>query len=253
MPRRKPRIGRPTVLTPDTEKRILTALKTGAPLTAACAAAGITYATLNLWQHRAANAQDLKDNGQPIPERELPFLVFIEKANRARAEGLERRLRKVEEIAEGGFVTKRTERTYQSKSGPVTEVEESYAAPDWKALAWVLERSHREFFGREQRVELTGANGGPVEVSHSEVDALAARIRAHVAGRLDAAAAGGGAAAAIGSGEPRTVEERSVRREVDSPVPVGPVIEVIEGEVVGADEGPVADRPGTLDTRRESA
>lgn len=36
---------------------------------------------------------------------------------------------------------------------------------DWKASAWLLERGHREHFGRVDRTEITGPDGGSLQVS----------------------------------------------------------------------------------------
>jgi hypothetical protein len=211
MTRRKPRgRGRPTLCTPETTQKILTAIETGVPITAAAQAAGIHYATLANWQNRGQNAADIAHNGGTIPQEEACYLDFFERVARARARGLEARLSRVVSIAEGGFVTKRTERTFQSKSGPVVEVEEAFSPPDWRALAWVLERSHREFFGKSERVELSGVDGGPVEVSHVEVDALAARIRAHVE------RAAGGRELEGGTIEGETVERQEISRSADT-------------------------------------
>lgn len=38
--------------------------------------------------------------------------------------------------------------------------------PNWQAKAWLLERMHPEEFGRQQRVEMTGRNGGPIGLRH---------------------------------------------------------------------------------------
>lgn len=39
------------------------------------------------------------------------------------------------------------------------------AAKNWTAAAWILERRHPDRFGRPQRVELTGKDGGAVQVA----------------------------------------------------------------------------------------
>jgi hypothetical protein len=41
---------------------------------------------------------------------------------------------------------------------------------DWKAGAWLLERRHPRRWGRLDRSELTGANGGPVQVAAQVVE-----------------------------------------------------------------------------------
>jgi len=54
------------------------------------------------------------------------------------------------------------------------------AAPNaWQAAAWRLERKHPEKYSRRERVEMTGADGGPVEVAN--VEGAAERLRQKLA------------------------------------------------------------------------
>jgi transposase len=39
-------------------------------------------------------------------------------------------------------------------------------AGDWQGKAWILERCYPAEFGRRERLEITGADGGPIEVEH---------------------------------------------------------------------------------------
>lgn len=42
-------------------------------------------------------------------------------------------------------------------------IEEAAASGTWQAAAWFLERTNRKGYGRNESVELTGKDGGPVE------------------------------------------------------------------------------------------
>ena len=60
---------------------------------------------------------------------------------------------------------------------------------NWTAAAWWLERRHPQDYGKRERVEMTGANGGPIDtrdlsaaLSDHEREALASAIRAHLEG-----------------------------------------------------------------------
>jgi hypothetical protein len=44
------------------------------------------------------------------------------------------------------------------------------AQDDWKAGAWILERRHPRRWGRLDRSEISGANGGPVQVAAQVVE-----------------------------------------------------------------------------------
>jgi hypothetical protein len=48
----------------------------------------------------------------------------------------------------------------------------------WTAAAWYLERKHYDRWGRKDRnqIELTGANGQPIEINSTQVDARAALL-----------------------------------------------------------------------------
>jgi len=40
----------------------------------------------------------------------------------------------------------------------------SHANTTWQAAAWWLERSHHERWGRREKQELTGTDGGPIQI-----------------------------------------------------------------------------------------
>jgi hypothetical protein len=108
-------LGRPSKLTPDTEARILGAIRCGAPNKVACAAAGIHEDTLYGWLERA---------------RERPgsdYAEFSEKLTRARQEGIAARLAIIQRAA----------------------------GTDWRAAAWLLERDLPDAFSLKFRVEHT--------------------------------------------------------------------------------------------------
>lgn len=187
-----PTPGRPGYLTnTDTANRILKALKTGLPLKHAAAAAGISYNALNNWTNRGIAAQEAKTAGHKVRKSELVYLEFAEAVARARAEGLERCAANIANVAEGGFVVKETTRRFWDKTAGewVTETDIVRAAPDWRASAWVLERTDREHFGRSAQVEVSGRDGGPIEVATAEFEGLASRVRANLL-RLAGASSG---------------------------------------------------------------
>lgn len=65
---------------------------------------------------------------------------------------------------------------------------------NWTAAAWWLERRHPEDYAKRERVEMTGADGGPIDtrdlsaaIPDHERQALAAAIRAHLRGEEEPA------------------------------------------------------------------
>ena len=106
-------LGRPSKLTPDTEARILNAIRCGAPNKVACAAAGIGERTLYQWLEKS----------KELPDSE--YAQFAQSLTRARQEGIAARLAIIQKAA----------------------------GQDWRAAAWLLERDLPEVFSLKFRVE----------------------------------------------------------------------------------------------------
>lgn len=146
--------GRPTKFTEETKTKILTALKGGNYREVACRYAGVSYQTFRKW---------LKLGEDPTAPPE--YRQFLEAVEKAEADA---------EVADLALIR----RAAQEGS--------------WTAAAWVRERKNPERWGRKDRasVELTGVDGGPVDVrvAHgadvASIEALAAALarRAGVAG-----------------------------------------------------------------------
>lgn len=120
--------GRPTKFTPETRERIITALRAGNYRETACQYAGIGYSTLRTWMIRAED-----------PDAPPEYQEFLEAVERAEAEAEVMDIALIRQAAQGGT---------------------------WQAAAWIRERKNPERWGRRERqqVELTGADGGPVQV-----------------------------------------------------------------------------------------
>lgn len=189
MPRKNPNGGRPGLLTPDTHKKLIEATKMGSPMSVAAAYVGVSERTFLRWMERGFDAQELEDDDLPIPEDDKPYLALFKEVTQARSQAAVMHVGLIQRAAQGGVVTEETVKKYRDPdTGSVVEEKTvKRSAPDWRAGAWYLERQHRNHFGKEDRhqLELTGANGGPVEVV--EVDALAARIRDNIAAAAQAA------------------------------------------------------------------
>jgi len=136
--------GRPTDLTPDTQSRIVEALRAGNYIDAACAYAGIGTTTYYRWMQRA------QDPTAPDIYRD-----FRDAVERARAEAEIRNVGLIQRAASDGT---------------------------WQAAAWFLERSHPRKWGRHDRHEVTGPDGGPVELA-VDAQSLEARLAAIIARR----------------------------------------------------------------------
>lgn len=134
-------IGRPSLLTPELQDQIATMIRAGTSVTVACEAAGISRETFYQWLKR----------GESRAAKDAAHREFRERISSARAE------------AEARAVT----------------IIATAAREDWRAAAWLLERSFPERWGssaeRERLNEKPKADAPPDPFA--EVDELAAARR----------------------------------------------------------------------------
>ena len=132
--------GRPTKFTPERTERLLEAIRAGNYRITACQYAGIAKQTLRNW---IAIAQ-----GPDAPPEYIDFLAALEKAE-ADAEAYDLALIR------------------NAARGEKDETGEYTVKPQWQAAAWRLERKNPERWGRRDatKIELTGADGGPVDMN----------------------------------------------------------------------------------------
>lgn len=123
--------GRKTKLTEEVQKRFLDAIRAGNYYEPACHYAGIDYSTFRRWMQKGEE------------QRSGVFREFCEAVKRAEAE------------SEMRMVT----------------LWQKQAVDNWQAARDFLERRFPDRWGRKDKVaaEITGANGGPVEVDVHEV------------------------------------------------------------------------------------
>lgn len=118
--------GRPSKLTPEIQERIISALRAGNYQDTAAQYAGIGVSTFYRWMEQGSE-----------PDAPALYREFREAVENARAEAEVRHVALITQAAQSGT---------------------------WQASAWYLERSHPQRWGRFQRTEITGRDGGPVEI-----------------------------------------------------------------------------------------
>lgn len=119
-------MGRPDRLEPKRAEEILGYLRAGNYVETACALAGVHPSTFYRWIERA-------DDEKSDPK----FREFRDAVTRARAEAEARNVALVQRAA----------------------------SDDWRAASWYLERSFPTKYGRRDRVEHSGPDGGPITLS----------------------------------------------------------------------------------------
>jgi hypothetical protein len=137
-----------TKLTPEVKEKILSALTAGNYQEAAAAYAGIDQGTYYRWMERGRIERDRVNSGEKPLKAETIYREFREAVETARAQA---------EVRNTGIINK--------------------AANDgtWQAAAWYLERSHPQRWGRINRTEISGPEGGPIKTEVDLVD-LEARL-----------------------------------------------------------------------------
>lgn len=151
-------MARPTLLTPERTQKIAELIVAGNDAETAVVASGISTTTYYNWMARGrAEIARMVDTNRSKPKAaEAIFVEFVETIEKARAEAEARLVILVSKAA----------------ADPKT----------WQAATWLLERREPKRWGRINRTEITGADGGAIQsetvvkVSDAELVALADQI-----------------------------------------------------------------------------
>jgi transposase len=128
--------GRPTLATEEVCSRVIALIQAGNYIETAASSVGISKSTLFLWLKRGARERRrMERTGTKANKRELRFVEFSDAIERAQAE---------------------------SETTDVLLIGKA-AMSVWQAAAWRLERKHPDRWGRHERHEVTGKDGGPIE------------------------------------------------------------------------------------------
>jgi hypothetical protein len=152
--------GRKTLLNDEMIQKIVDATLWGNYATTICDYVGISTMSLHNWLKKGEALSEVDD--RELTSEEQLFVKLFYEVKKAR--GLSE-MKAVEKIRKAG-------------------------EQDWKAAAWFLERTATQRWGRVDRHEITGAEGGAVEISAESVtrklEALLANREAITAEVVDA-------------------------------------------------------------------
>lgn len=181
--------GRPSLLTDEVANKVLAAARAHQRIEVAAEIAGVGRETLYGWLRQGARARDHLARGErpsaltPLERRCAEFTDDLMRAL-AFAEGTA-----VNSVVRAGsqpsVETKRTTRCVglNDEGVPIyaEEVTTTERPPDWRAHTWWLERRVTAYHLR-QSVELTGADGGPIEIDFAaRLEGVVQKIRAYQA------------------------------------------------------------------------
>ncbi len=148
-------VARRSKLTPETQQAIVNALNSGNWLETAASYAGIAPATLYNWLERGRNERDRIDNDEDARPEEAHYVEFLEAVEKARSQAQVRAVGLIQKAAIDGT---------------------------WQAAAWFLERSNPQHWGRYHRMEVTGKDGGAVEIDVTRLEEKVQAVLNRVAG-----------------------------------------------------------------------
>lgn len=151
---------------------IVEAIRAGSFIESAAAANGINKATLHDWLRTGSrvNQRLLNDNARrgDFTRKELLCAEFSDSVGRAFAEATAIEVATAAQLARGGLTeTETTTRTETLPTGTpkvTTTTKQKVFAPDGAMIRWRLSKREPDTWGRD-RIELTGADGGPVELT----------------------------------------------------------------------------------------
>lgn len=129
--------GRPSKLTPDTQRRICEAIEKGLTYAAACALAGISYETFRAWMDDASKNADSEFSA---------FSVAVEHANARAKELLIERVQAAANLHDVVTV-KRVMNVGEDGETLVKEETHTSREWDWRAASWILERRFKSEYG----------------------------------------------------------------------------------------------------------
>jgi hypothetical protein len=190
MPRRSKRQGRPPVLLDhDTRTQFLRYVEDGNHIKTACALVGIHPATIYRWIERAEDADELLLDNQPIDEVQRVYCDFRDAYVLARARAQKVAVDTIQRAMKGGQII--SEKPLQNMDGEAVRDDEgrilyerTFTQPDGRLALAYLGRTAPDMWGQNaQKLELTGANGGPIAIEQ-QVAGLADRIAQVAAARM---------------------------------------------------------------------
>ncbi len=156
--------GRPTKLTPEAHQTIVEAIQAGNYIETASAMAGIEKPTLYDWLKRGADerARVNKSARLRILKDERIYVEFSYAVAAAMGQSEARSLARIAFAGQNHRVVKH--RQAVTKDGDVVDLTDTWTEFDWRAEAWRMERRFPERWGRKEKHEISGPDGGPVEI-----------------------------------------------------------------------------------------
>lgn len=144
--------GRKPKLTPELQEQLANVIAQGNYADTACSYIGLSKTAFYNW---------LAEGKKPNAKKK--YVEFVEAIEKARSVAQMRNVQVIQQAAQG-------------KAGDPDKGIKGIE-PDWRASAWYLERAFPKEYGRQERVELSGMDGGAINVAVDTKTALLEIIR----------------------------------------------------------------------------
>lgn len=166
-----------TKLVHQRRKVLVESYRAGLTMPLCAQRAAISLSSLYSWLSKGRIDRDLGKKAWPWdPKREnweersgknlSKELDLLEAMDRAESDRLAEALLAIRAAGKGGEDIVTDETTERAPDGTVrTTRRTKKTAPDWKAFAWLAERTRSRDYGTFQRTEVSGPEGGPVQVT----------------------------------------------------------------------------------------
>lgn len=168
-------MARRTRLTKDLQGQIVAALATGVTEDAACRTVSLHPSVYYRWKQRGRLAETHWTRLTPEQQRlEVLYKEFYEAVTRAWHQSHTRLAGAVLSAAVPHETVERI--VVRKANGEVEETTRTRREWDWRAAMTILERRFPEDWGKRDRVEVSGPDGGPVQVEAAAVQALREKV-----------------------------------------------------------------------------
>lgn len=134
----------PKIADPELRNLIVKAVKNNMPYKDAVQLAGVSESVIYLWKRRGKLAEDKELQGETLDVNEQAYLKFLQALRKARSQCIQSNVDIIQKAAERS----------------------------WQAAAWLLERSEPGTWALHRMLEISGPDGGPIEVSPVDLKKL---------------------------------------------------------------------------------
>lgn len=136
----------------------------------ACGMAGVTKRAVYTWLQHGARIAKARHDPKPsidldqLTDHDVACEAFVHAVDAAESRAFARNLRAVEALCEGGRQITKTKRTVRGGRVVAEETTTETTLPDAATVRWRAERRWPNLLGRMGRIEISGVDGGPIEI-----------------------------------------------------------------------------------------